>query len=131
VVHRFTAALAAPVVLLGLVAVPALGQQPPTMTNLVSRASGDGRLTLSATTGSLRSGLWLQQVGGPGTGRGKATVSCQIRSGSTGTGAITSFAITTGRGESQRQLWRPSGGDCTVDVTLRASGHVVVELRGR
>jgi hypothetical protein len=128
---RFTAALAAPIAFLGLVAAPSFGQSPPTISaNVVSRVSGDGRLKVSATTGSLQSGLWLQQVGGTGTGRGRATISCEPQSGSTGTGAPTSFSITTRPGEAQRQLWRPGGGDCTVEVRLRARGHVVVELRG-
>jgi hypothetical protein len=103
---------------------------PPPTTRLLDRAADDGAVHLSAQTSGRRRRVWLHQTRGAGVARGKASVECRSESGGSTASSVSSFTLTSRRGQ-WRELWRSLGGDCTIDVTLRTDGRIAAELRGR
>jgi len=96
----------------------------------LARAHGFGSVAIGGTTEGLHSRLWLQRTGGTGTARESATVSCNIRIGTTESGQDEVFKLRLAP-DGRQSIWHYTGTySCDVSVSLRGSGLLVVALRG-
>jgi hypothetical protein len=96
----------------------------------LARAHGLGSVAIGSTTKRLHSRLWIQRIGGNGIARGSATVSCEMRVGTTASGQDEVFKFRLAPGGRQ-SIWRYTDTrSCEASVSLRGFGLLTVALRG-